>query len=278
MAALSADRSTAMRAGEQYEFPVAAAVKIYAGALVVLDTAGNAKPAVAATGLICVGRAEALADNSTGLAAAITVKVRAGVFKWDKSGTITKANIGDTLYLFDDHTVIASSAGSSAAGIMVDIDADGTPWVLSSPPVTPGSTGLLAANNLSDVASASTSRANLGANLVVLKLRATDLVGADAVLYGVVSPVAGTITKMWSVLKGAALATGDATLTSKINGTAVTNGSLTITQAASAIGDIDSATPTALNVLTAGQELQVLVGGTNTATAAFAEVSFRVET
>lgn len=83
-------------------------------------------------------------------------------------------------------------------------------------------------------------------------------------VYGVPCPVAGTVTKVWSRLK-APLTTGDATLTPKIGATAITGGALTITQAGSAIGDIDSATPSAANTVAAGSNLSVTVGGTNDA-------------
>jgi hypothetical protein len=88
-----------------------------------------------------------------------------------------------------------------------------------------------------------------------------------------VAGVAGTISKIYSVLKGAALASGDATLTGKINGSAITTGVVTITQAGSAIGDLDNCTPSAQNVVAAGQEIQFLVGGSNTDTTAYAVIT-----
>ena len=58
MIALSADRDTAERDGRTFNYPVAASTKIYAGGLVVLNSAGNAAPGSEATGLVCDGRAE----------------------------------------------------------------------------------------------------------------------------------------------------------------------------------------------------------------------------
>jgi hypothetical protein len=139
-----------------------------------------------------------------------------------------------------------------------------------------GITDLAVADGGTASSTAAAARAALGANKVVLSVRATSLVGTT--LYGVVSPVAGTITKIYSVLKGAALTTGDATLTGKIGGTAITTGAITITQAGSAIGDKDNVTPSALNVVAVGDEIQFLVGGTNDAAAAFAEISLVIET
>jgi hypothetical protein len=82
---------------------------------------------------------------------------------------------------------------------------------------------------------------------------------AEAVYY-MLCPYAGTITKIWTVIDSAVL-TADVTLTAAIGVTAVTNGVVTITQAGSAAGDIDSATPTALNVVTAGQAVNLTVTG-----------------
>ena len=111
----------------------------------------------------------------------------------------------------------------------------------------------------------------------VITLGAKDLVAANAVLYGIVSPIAGTIVDIRSVLKGHALAAGDTTLTGKIGGAAITNGVITITQAGSAIGDKDSATPTAANVVAVGDEIQFLTGGANTDAAAFAQLSLLIK-
>ncbi|MDP2206985.1 MAG: hypothetical protein Q8K65_11845 [Alphaproteobacteria bacterium] len=89
---------------------------------------------------------------------------------------------------------------------------------------------------------------------------------SDAEVFRFVPSFAGSITKAYSVLN-AALATGNATLTLAINGVAVTNGVITATQAGSAAGDVDVATPTALNVFAAGDVITVTVGGASTATA-----------
>lgn len=82
---------------------------------------------------------------------------------------------------------------------------------------------------------------------------------ADATYY-VVSPYAGTIEKIYSVIDGV-VSTADITITAKIGSTAVTNGVVTIATASSAAGDVDSATPTAENVLAAGAALNLVVAG-----------------
>lgn len=272
---LSQERNTPARAGQDFEYPVAAATKIFAGGLVVLDSSGNAEPGSTATGKRVVGRAEETADNTAGDAGDMTVKVKSGVFPWGNSegaDEVTQADIGSTAFIVDDETVSRLSSGKSAAGLIVDVDDDGV-WVESKPVII---SGLAAANNLSDVVSAPAARAQIGANLVVLEKLVPSLVaGAVARL---IAPVAGTIARIWSVLEGDELATGNATITAAINGTPVTNGVVTITQAGSALGDIDSATPSAANVVAAGDVITLTVGGTNDDADAFAQVSIRIET
>ena len=79
----------------------------------------------------------------------------------------------------------------------------------------------------------------------------------------VVSPVAGTITKIYSVIDGT-ITTADAVLTFEIGGVAVTNGTVTIDDSGSAAGIVDSATPTATNTLAAGGALELITDGGST--------------
>jgi hypothetical protein len=131
--ALSADRDTKRFAeGHIFEYPVKAATKIYAGALVVLD-AGKAKGGAAATGLIAVGRAEEQVDNSDGSDGDLTVKVRRGTFRYANSAStdaITMSEVGKTVYIVDDQTVAKTDGSSarSAAGICRFVDSAGV-WV-----------------------------------------------------------------------------------------------------------------------------------------------------
>jgi copper homeostasis protein CutC len=82
---------------------------------------------------------------------------------------------------------------------------------------------------------------------------------ADAT-YFVVAPHAGDITKIYTVTDGV-VSTADITITAKIGSTGITNGVVTIATAASAAGDVDSATPTAANTVTAGQAINFVVAG-----------------
>lgn len=84
--------------------------------------------------------------------------------------------------------------------------------------------------------------------------------GSAEAVYYVICPHAGTISKIWTVTDGV-VGTADITITAAIGGTGVTNGVVTIATAGSAAGDIDSATPTAANTVTAGQAVNFTVTG-----------------
>jgi hypothetical protein len=255
MSALSADRNTPRIEGNLRVLDMAASMLIYAGALVMRDASGNAKKGATALGSHGAGRAEERVDNSSGSAGDLTIKAREGIFRWDNSSAgdaITKAEIGKVCYIVDDHTVAKTSGSNtrSPAGIVADIDDQGVHVLMGEDVLT----------------------SYLAGNKVYVQALVQTLVGTNS--YYSLAPVAGRVTKIWSVIEGV-LTTGDATLTAKINGTGITTGVITITQSGSAAGDVDSATPTALNVVAAGDTLTVAVGGTN-ATASKAQVIFEI--
>jgi len=133
MTALTADRQTAERLGDEFSFDVESDVVCRAGGIAVLNIAGDVMPAVIAIGLTCVGRFEETVDNSGGVEGAVQAKVRGGVFRYGNSAAadaITKAEIGDVCYLVDDQTVAATDdeGNRSAAGKVVDVDSVGV-WV-----------------------------------------------------------------------------------------------------------------------------------------------------
>ena len=130
MGALSQDRDTPDRSGVYVSDPVAAAKKIYAGALVVLNAGGYAEPGATATGLVARGRAETQVDNSAGADGDESVPVRRGIFAFVTDGSIDRTHIGGTAYIVDDQTVAATDGTGtrSAAGEIIDLDAEGV-WV-----------------------------------------------------------------------------------------------------------------------------------------------------
>jgi len=132
-AALTQDRDTASRSGDAVSMGVAAAKKIFAGALTARDANGYATPGATATTLLGAGRAAELADNSSGGAAAISVLVEKGVFKFANSAAgdlITIADVGNDCYIVDDQTVAKTNGTGtrSVAGKIFAVESDGV-WV-----------------------------------------------------------------------------------------------------------------------------------------------------
>ena len=95
-------------------------------------------------------------------------------------------------------------------------------------------------------------------NETILSLDIAD--GSADADYFLVSPHAGAISKIYSVIDGP-VGTADITITASIGTTPVTGGVITIATANSAAGDVDVATPSAANVVTAGQAIKRAVAG-----------------
>lgn len=85
----------------------------------------------------------------------------------------------------------------------------------------------------------------------------------------------GKIRKVTSVLYGA-ISAAVANITVEIGGVAVTGAALVITHTSSAAGDVDTATPTALNSFTSDQAIEVITDGGST-DAAILEVTLWLE-
>jgi hypothetical protein len=130
MAALTAERATTERTGDLYSRPVATAVKVYAGSIVMLNATGYATPGATATGQVADGVAVETVDNTSGADGAKTVTVSKGIFKFANSASadlITIAEIGDDCYIVDDQTVAKTSGTStrSIAGKIMAVESDG---------------------------------------------------------------------------------------------------------------------------------------------------------
>lgn len=78
-------------------------------------------------------------------------------------------------------------------------------------------------------------------------------------------PFRGKIIKLGSVIRNA-ITVGDAAITTKISGTAITGGSWTIANAGSAAGDIDTAVPTAAHRVVEGNYIEFISDGGSTTT------------
>lgn len=256
MTALTADRNTPRLEGSDKVMLMAAAAKIFAGAIVMRNATGFATKGATAVGSHGAGMALERVDNSAGSAGDLPITVREGVFSFANSAAadeIVDDDIGKLCYVVDDQTVAKTHGANtrSIAGIIAGLDAQGVHVLLCEAALA----GYLANRR------------------VFVPLRVATLVGAG--VYRQLSIHAGRVVKIWSVIEGV-LTTADATLTAKINGVAITTGVLTITQAGSAAGDIDTAVPTAANIVAVGDELSATVGGGN-ATATVANVLFEIE-
>ena len=131
--ALSADRQIKRREAVSFNDPVAANTKIYLGALVCTNSAGNAVPGSTSTTLKARGVATEQVDNSTGAAGDKSVSTRTGCYPFKNSAAgdqITRADIGNDCYIVDDETVAKTSGSStrSIAGKIKDVDSAGV-WV-----------------------------------------------------------------------------------------------------------------------------------------------------
>lgn len=131
--ALSADRNTPARIGDMRISPVAADVRIFAGAILMRNAAGHLTKGATATGAVGVGRAEGAVNNTGGAAAAVSVQWRPGIFRFRNSSAgdaITIADIGKLCYIVDDDTVAKTNGTStrSPAGLVEDVDSAGV-WV-----------------------------------------------------------------------------------------------------------------------------------------------------
>ncbi len=233
------------------QYQVADTVQVWQGTGVAVGDDGYLTKASAANAVYTAGRAEesVLGDGVK------TCRTRNGIFLFQNG--VNALTIADRLgpcYWEDDHTVGYDAGGGILAGLVVDVSAAGVYVAIGF--ISPASI--------------------VTPTKVYLTIPITDLVSADAKVYHVASPVAGAITGIWSVLTQHALAGGNATLTGKIGAAAITNGVITITQSGSAVGDVDSATPTAANAVVAGSDINFTVGGTQTDTAAQALVTVEI--
>jgi hypothetical protein len=102
-----------------------------------------------------------------------------------------------------------------------------------------------------------------GVNKVYLCLDIVDVSTAETVYFYV--PFAGTLTKINTILQGA-ITVADSTLTVR-NNAGTSMGTITVANAGSAAGDLDSLTPGANNTFTAGQTGRISTDGASTTAA-----------
>lgn len=127
MTALAAAADRPWRSGEETIVGVAAAVRIHQGGIVEI-VGGYARSATKAQDKRYFGAALTGADNRTGAAGDLSVRVRRRgvVYMQVVSGSVP--SVGAIAYLEDDSTVHDAAGGRSALGRVVGSDDDGV-WV-----------------------------------------------------------------------------------------------------------------------------------------------------
>lgn len=111
---------------------------------------------------------------------------------------------------------------------------------------------------------------NLKTKLVTVAIGDVSTAGSVFAVPG----VAGTIIAISNVIDGA-ITGADSGLTFEIGGVAVTDAAITIANAGSAAGDVDQSTPSALNVITTEQAIEVVKDGLSS-TASNGVVTFEI--
>jgi len=127
MANLTQSRNTRALAlpGASYGDPVAANTQIFKGAMVALDNAGNAVPAAPTAAAMRGCALDFGVDNSAGVAGAVTIETKKGVFLFNQTG-LDRTDIETEVSVLDDNTV--GGAGALKAGILKDLTSEGA-WV-----------------------------------------------------------------------------------------------------------------------------------------------------
>jgi len=112
-------------------------------------------------------------------------------------------------------------------------------------------------------------------NKVTLPFYIADVSTAGQIYVPVPDEFSGEVVEIRTALNGA-IATADATITPKIGGTAMTNGAITIANAGSAAGDVDTSRPSGENAVAAGEAIEIETDGASTnAVAVFGAIVIR---
>lgn len=134
MTAATKDRDTQEVPGRFRSFPAAAAAKVFAGTIAVVDASGNCNKGSTATTLKAVGVFDQPYDNTGGAAGAVQFEAKLGVFgpfaNSSAGDQITNADVGADCFIVDDQTVAKTNGTStrSVAGKVHLVDSVGV-WV-----------------------------------------------------------------------------------------------------------------------------------------------------
>jgi len=137
MTALATARVTESKSTNCYglvSYKVAAATKLYAGGMVMLNSAGYAVPAAAAASNkgVC-GVATKTVDNTAGAAGDLEVICECGRFRFVAVG-LTQAQVGSLAYASDDQTFSSTQATNQPkAGRIERLESSTDGWICIDP-------------------------------------------------------------------------------------------------------------------------------------------------
>lgn len=100
-------------------------------------------------------------------------------------------------------------------------------------------------------------------NRVFLTGIITDVSTAGQIYIPIPDECDGDVVEVRTALNGA-ITSADATITPKINGTAMTNGGITVANSGSAAGDVDTSRPTGERTVRAGEAVEIETDGGST--------------
>jgi hypothetical protein len=139
--ALTADKKSEYKHGVEGSYPVKGGSKIFAGALVAFDTDGDIIPGADTAALVFAGVSLEYVDNTGGADGALSVLVRRkGVYRMKSSAALTKANVGNKIFLVDDQTVglAATTTNDVWCGVIAEYISSTEAWVDIEPAVNFG--------------------------------------------------------------------------------------------------------------------------------------------
>lgn len=117
--------------GQKHKFPVAASATVYAGTMVMIDSAGYARAATA-TAVPANHGVQGVATQqvvNSGSAGALSVEVEEGEFKFIGS-SLAQARVGENVFATADDTVAATGSGRPQVGMLTEYVSSSVGWVL----------------------------------------------------------------------------------------------------------------------------------------------------
>lgn len=265
-----------------------ALAQIWEGGIVCLDSTGYAVPGSTSTTLIAVGVAQ-----ESKLAGAVdgadNILVHSGVFLLVADVAFTVTAIGSACYIVDDATVSLTATSRSLAGVVMQIDGSGNPYVaiglqppnedaaLSAFEATLASTASGSGASLvgiSDTSGNITATTQEAANEEIVKkanaalcipiditVKLAAVTSSGVVVYRMVAPQNGTIAGMNAVVWDPVTTSAKlATFTPQISGTSTSGGAVACNSTGCAtVGILTTGTVVSgTNSFTAGQVISVL--------------------